>query len=345
MKKSKLISVLKYIFFLGIGLALLWHVTSGHDYEEFVNEFKYANYYWIGFAMCCGAVSHVIRALRWNLLINSMGYKTKFSTTFYAVMLGYFANLIVPRLGEISRCALLKKHENIPFNALLGTVVAERIFDFLCLVLIAILVVYFQFDFLKGFINAYFYGPLFSQLTSNVWLLLFAFVLFIVLAVIAFFVLKAFYSRHKEKSIVYKVRNLALGFADGIKTIKRVPHKILFLTHTLLIWVLYFFMTYLCFFSLQATSHLTIADGFTILVMGSLGIVAPVPGGIGAYHFIVIMTLVELFGIAATPATSLAYISHTSQTLLILLLSLVSFIGLMFVAKKNKKNAHPRAHK
>lgn len=336
MKKSQFIAVVKYIFFLGLGLALLWYVTKGHDYIEFVNEFKTANYYWIALAMFCGALSHVCRALRWNLLIRSMGYKTKFFGTFYAVMVGYFANLLVPRLGEISRCAVIKKNENIPFNALFGTVVAERIFDFICLVFIAILVVYFQFDFLKGFINTYIYSPLALEFTSNVWLFILLFTGLIVLTVVLFFTLKAIYSRHKEKTFVYKIKTIVLGFADGLKTIKNVPNKVLFLAHSVLIWFFYFFMTYLCFFSLQATSHLTVADGFTILVMGSLGVVAPVPGGIGAYHFIVIATLVELFAINATSATSFAYISHTSQLLLIVLLAICSFIGLIFL-RKNKK--------
>jgi len=328
LKKRKFFSAIKYVFFLGLGLVLLWYVTKGHDYNEFINEFKTANYYWIALAMFFGTLSHISRALRWNMLINAMGSKTRFSTTFFAVMIGYFANLLVPRLGEVSRCAVLHKNEKIPFNSLLGTVVAERIFDFFCLLFITFLVIYFQFEFLKSFIYNYIYAPLTLKFSANIIGLIIVGVVLIVLAIAGLFILKALLRQHNEKSFAYKIKRLIYGFAEGLKTIKNVPNKSVFLLHSVFIWMMYFLMTYLCFFSLSATSQLGIADGFTVLVMGSMGIVAPVPGGIGAYHFFVITTLVELFSINSTSATSLAYISHTSQTLLIILLGFFSIVAL-----------------
>jgi len=337
LNSAKILSTVKYVFFLSIGVGLLWYVTKDQDYELFIKEFKTASYSWIALAMFCGGLSHVSRALRWQMLIKSMGHKTKFSTTFYAVMIGYFANLLVPRLGEVSKCAVLHKNEKIPFNSLLGTVIAERIFDFICLLFITFLVIFFQFEFLKNFIYTYVYGPLTDKLNNNYILLIILFALMIIGSVVFFFLTKKIYKKNKEKPSAQKFKGLVLGFAQGIKTIKHTDNKLLFIGHSIFIWGMYFMMTYFCFFSLQATSSLSVADGFTVLVIGSLGIVAPVPGGIGAYHFMVIATLVELFGINNMSATSFAYISHTSQTLLIVLLGLFSFLAI-FLRNKQIKN-------
>ncbi len=337
MKKSTIISAVKYILFLSLGIGLLWYVTQSQDINKLIEEFKTARYFWIILAMFSGMLAHISRAARWNLIINSMGYKTKLSTTFYAVMIGYFANMLVPRLGEVSRCGVLGKNTKIPFNNLLGTVVAERIFDAFCLLLLTFFVIFFQFKFLKEFLNTNIFHPL-SLSFSNNFITYIIIAIVIVISIITLYILyKTMNKRLKNKSFYQKIKRVLIGFAEGIKAIKNVKNKWLFLLHTILIWLMYFFMTYLCFFSLNSTSHLTIADGFTVLVIGSIGIVAPVPGGIGTYHFVVILTLVELFGINSLSATSFAYISHTSQGVLITLLGLFSFAAIFFKNKKNEK--------
>jgi len=337
LKRSSIISALKYILFLSIGIGLLWYVTKSQDINKLIEEFKTANYFWIILAMAAAALSHLSRAARWNLIISSMGYKTTLSTTFYAVMVGYFANMLVPRLGEVSRCGVLGKNTKIPFNNLLGTVVAERIFDALCLLMLTFLVIIFQFQFLKAFLNKNIFQPLSLNLSHNYLTIIIIALAFIILVITLYILYKTMNKRFKKKSFYQKLNRVIIGFAQGIKAIKGVEKKWLFVFHTLFIWLMYFFMTYLCFFSLSATSHLTIADGFTILVMGSIGIVAPVPGGIGTYHFIVILTLVELFGINSVSATSFAYISHTSQGILICLLGLFAFAALFLKNKKTEK--------
>jgi len=336
LNKSKVISAIKYIIFLLLGFGLLWYVTRNQDLSKIFNEFKTANYYWILLAMFFGGLSHVSRAARWNIIINSMGYKTKFSTTFYAVMVGYFSNMLVPRLGEVARCGVINKNSKIPFNVLLGTVVAERLFDSLCLLLLIIMVVFFQFAFLKDFLNKTIFQPLSMSFENNyVTFIILAFIL--VLFIVGFYILfKTMNKRFKSQPFFIKLKRVLAGFADGIIAIKHIEHKGAFILHTLFIWSMYFLMTYLCVFSLSATSHLKIADGLTLLVMGSLGIVAPVPGGIGAYHFIIIKTLVELFSINSASATSFAYISHAAQGVLITTLGLFAFAALFLKNKKIK---------
>lgn len=127
--KGALVSVIKYLFFIVLGLALLFLAFRGLEWNDLWEELKTANYWWFLATILVAIISHIFRALRWNLLIDQMGYKTRTSTTFYAVMMGYLANLVLPRLGEVTRCGFLGKKEKIPFNALFGTVVAERVFD------------------------------------------------------------------------------------------------------------------------------------------------------------------------------------------------------------------------
>jgi len=319
-----------------MGFGLLWYVTKDQDLNKMFGEFRTANYYWIGLAAIVGTLSHVARAARWNIIIKSMGYKTRLSTTFYAVMIGYFANMVVPRLGEVSRCGVINKNSKIPFNILLGTVVAERIFDSLCLLLLIILVVFFQFEFLKGFLNKYILHPLSLSFENNYITFIIVAVIIIVVIICLYVLYKTFNKHLKNKPFYFKLKRVFIGFAEGIKAIVHIKQKWAFIILTIAIWTLYFLMPFLCFFSLKDTSGLGVSAGFTILVMGSLGMVAPVPGGIGAYHFIIITTLVQLFAINSASATSFAYISHTSQMVLVAVLGLFSFAVLFLRNKKVK---------
>ena len=336
MKKNKIISALKYVVFLFLGIGLLWYVTKNQDLHKIFNEFKTANYYWIFLSMSAAALAHILRAARWNLIIESTGYKTKLSTTFYAVMIGYFANMLVPRLGEVSRCGVLSKSYKAPFNILLGTVVAERILDSLCLLVLIVLVVFFQFAFLKEFLNKMLFQPLSLSFENNFTTFIIVASVIVILIICFYILYKTMNKRFKNQPFYLKLKRVLVGFIEGIKAIKHIKQKWIFIIYTLLMWFFYFLMAYLCFFSLSATSHLGIADGLTVMVMGSLGIVAPVPGGIGAYHFIVITTLVELFAINSVSATSFAYISHASQGVLIAVLGLFSFAAIFLLNKKAK---------
>ncbi len=334
MKKNKFFSVLKYLFFLSCGLGLLWYVTQKQNINDLIYQFKTANYFWIVFAMCMGALSHISRAARWNMIIESMGHKTKLNHTFYAVMIGYFANMLVPRLGEVSRCGVLNKKSGIPFTTLLGTVVAERIFDTFCLLLLSFLVIVLQFRFLKEFLSENIISHLPIDFFSSYTVIIITIIILIVFVLGLYILYKMANKRLKNKPFYLKFRRIIAGFSEGIKAIALIKNKGLFLLHTLFIWCMYFLMTYLCFFSLGGTSHLSVAAGFTVLIMGSIGIVAPVPGGIGAYHYIVILTLTQLYGINEAVSTSFAYISHTSQGVLITLLGLVAFAYFFFQNKK-----------
>ena len=331
--KKKLFSTLNFLAFFMLGLTLLWLVFRKVDVGNVVQEIFKANYWWILLSFFLGIISHLARAMRWNILINSMGYKTRTKTTFYAVMVGYFANLALPRLGEVSRCGMLSKRENIPFDSLFGSVVAERVFDLIVLIIMMIFVIVFQLEIVGGFVNKLIFEPLLSKFSNNLYGIFMSLIALIVLIVAANILYKIFKVRLHQSNFYIKISKFFKGFLDGLKTIMKLKRRAAFLFFTLIIWGMYFLMTYVVFFSLEATSHLTIIDGITVLTLGSLGMVAPVPGGLGAYHFIVKATLFEIYKIPNELAATWATLIHTSQSLMLIVVGIFSYFMLVGAQK------------
>lgn len=296
------------------------------------DEFRNAKFFWLILAFLSGIIANIIRAIRWNILIKPIGETPPLTTTFYAQMTGYLANLAVPRLGEITRCATLAKHSKVPFNSLAGTVVAERIFDMICLLVLIFFTIIFQFSFLKGFLDYYVFTPFMNMLSGNILLMA------IVMGVAGFlFLLFVKFIRgisYAHDGFAGKLKRQVVGFWNGMISLTQIKNKMLFLSLSVLIWTFYFFSVYMVFFALPGTSFLGLADGFTILVMGSLGVVAPVPGGVGTYHFIVIKTMTELLGVEIESATSYAYISHATQMIIVILLGGLSWLMLSLNLKQ-----------
>ena len=335
MLRKKIISVIEYLFFLGLGILLLWLSVRNLDLSAIWADIEQATYGWLFLALFFALVSHIFRSLRWNLLINTLGYKTRLSSTFFAVMFGYLANTAVPRMGELARCGVLSKKEKIPFNALFGTVISERIFDLIVLAVLIFFVVIFQLDLLGDFLNRNF-GPMLQGLFANKYIILLLALILIATLGSILYLAWAYREKIKQMGIYEPVRKFLDGLWTGIKTIRKMKQKGLFLFYTLLIWFFYAVMVYLPFFMLPETSHLDFIDGLTVLAIGSLGIVAPVPGGIGAYHYIVKVTLTELYRVEANAAMSFATITHAGQTLLNILVGALSYFLLGFLSKKQK---------
>lgn len=338
--KKLAINILKYFGFLLLGVFLFWLSFRKLELNEVWNEILNANYYWIALAIVFVLISHFFRSLRWNLLINSMGYKTRFSTTFYALMVGYMANTAVPRMGEFMRCGVLSRKEKIPFNALFGTVISERLFDLLVLILLLFAVVITQWGLLGDFVLRM-TKPFTESVISNLaFLIILAVAMLIVFAVLIFGYFK--YRKKLNHLPGYKrTHDLITGLAQGVRTIDRMKQKGLFLLYTVFIWFFYILMMYVPFFMLPETSDLDFMAGVTLLAIGSLGIVAPVPGGIGAYHFIAKAVLTELYAISGNAAGSFAVITHAAQTLLNVLAGAFGYLVLFFLDHKLPRNEKP----
>lgn len=338
--KKILTQTFKYLFFLGLGLFLFWLSMRKLNFDEMMKEIAAANYYWAALGLVLAIISHIFRSLRWNLLINSMGYKTRLSTTFYALMVGYMANTAVPRMGEFMRCGVLSKKEKIPFNALFGTVISERLFDLIVLMILLLAVVLFQWGLLGDFVVRM-TAPFVEKIQSNIILLAVLGIFGLLTIGLLIFVYFKHNSKLQKLPGYVALHNLMIGLAQGIRTIERMKQKGLFLFHTVMIWFFYILMVYIPFRMLPETEHLSFMAGVTLLAIGSLGIVAPVPGGIGAYHFIAKAVLTELYAIGGNAAGSFAVITHALQSLLNVLTGAFGYVMLFFIDHKPASNEKP----
>ncbi len=317
-----------------LGIALLYLAFMNIKLEEVWEELKKANYLWLVLSMFMALISHFFRALRWNQLINQLNYKTRSRSTFYAVMIGYLANLALPRMGEVTRCVVLSRKDNIPFNSLFGTVIAERVFDLFTLIFIIVIIVLFQIEKIGGFINDVILRPILGNYAGNISAILMVLAFLVVVVFLGIIIFRKLKPYLQTTMLYSKAEAFLDGLWDGMKSIAHLPNKGRFFFYTFMIWILYLTMIMLPFYSFEETSMLNAIDGLTVLAIGSLGIVAPVPGGIGAYHFIVTELFTRLFEIPAYAGAAYATASHAAQTLIIILAGTLSYFLLIIDKRK-----------
>ncbi len=330
--KEKIITIIKFFVFLAAGVFLLWLVYKDMNTETLFNELSKVNYWWIGLSVIISLASHYMRALRWKILMKPLNAFPSTLNTFFSVMVMYLANMALPRMGEISRCAVMKRYENISFTQLVGTVLVERVADLMLLCVLLVLVLLTQLGTMLDFLNQ---NPTIKNNLSNI---LSSSPTMIISAIVGIgLLLGAFRFRDKVRntSVYQKFSAFAKKFMEGIATVKNLENKYDFVVQTIIIWVLYFLMLYVCFFAFDATKNITISQGLALLVLSSFGMVAPVQGGIGAWHFMIIKGLL-LFGVAELDGMSFALVVHTSMVLLIMVAGFISLIALPIVNKTKK---------
>lgn len=322
--KQKIVKILKFLSFFLIGILIFWMVYKDQDINRIKSILSNeVNYFWIALSLFLGLLSHVSRTIRWNLMIEPLGHKPRMLNTFLAVMIGYLMNLALPRMGEISRCGVLARYEKIPFTKLVGTVVLERLIDVLVLLLLLAIVILTQFGQVVEFLNN---NPEVSDKLRKV---IYSPVL---IGGLIFFLAIIWLSRHKIRasSPVRKIMGFVGQFIEGFRSIRNIKKKGAFLFHSLFIWLMYYVMLYCVFFAFGFTSHLLPLAGLTIFVLGSFGMVAPVQGGIGAWHFMVIEGL-ALYGVDRADGKVFALLAHGSTTIMLIVFGLASLLVLPFV--------------
>jgi glycosyltransferase 2 family protein len=284
------------------------------------------NYFWVFMSLVIGMISHLSRAIRWNYLIEPMGYKPGLKNTFMSVMVGYLMNLVFPRMGEISRCGVLSRYEKITFVKLVGTVVTERIIDVIVLLLFTLVAFLSQFGVILKFINN---NPEVKQkvvsLVSSPYLIG-GFVILVVSLIL-------FRKKIRQSGLYKKVEFSIKHLKEGLISFKYVRKKGALIIHSVFIWFMYYMMMYTSFFAFDFTSGLSPFAALTTFVMGSFGMVAPVQGGLGTWHFMTKESLI-LYGISNENAIIFAFVAHATMTLLVVILGLFSFLALPLVNRK-----------
>jgi uncharacterized protein (TIRG00374 family) len=328
--RKSAIQSLKFLAFLAVGILLLWFAFRKVDAGKFIDDLRGANYSWLILSILFGIFAFVSRARRWILLIHPLGYKPSLQNSFYALMTGYLANLALPRMGEITRCVALGKKEKIPVDQLIGTVVVERSIDFISLMIIMVALIFTSGDQVGLFLKNSVQIPIQKMfgVTWVIWL-----VLFIVLSVI-FYLLVRYKKSLRKIRFFSKMFDVGRGVINGLKTISTMEKKWEFLFHTIFIWSNYALMTWVVFFSLESTSFLTFRDSIFILVIGGLGMSAPVSGGIGAFHYIVQQGLHIVKGIPLEDGFAYATLTHESQLIFVVIMGAISFF---IIFRKDRK--------
>lgn len=316
---GKWISVLLPLF-IGIGIIYYQFTTlTAAELHKIQISFQKANYSYVVLSLLIALVGYWSRAYRWKFALNHLGYQTKFSNNFFTVCVSYLVNLTVPRSGEISRAALLKKYEEVPFDKAFGTIVAERLVDLFLFFFFVVIGFISQFDEIYQFL-----------LNKNVSLQSLMLTLIIGLVCFVVFVLIWIYA---EWDILLKLKKKLSGLVEGMTTVYKMKDKWLYLFHSFFIWFSYLMMFYVAIFALPETTEISFDVVIMGFIFGSLA-VGFSNGGLGAYPFSIAL-IFSLYGISNEVGTAFGWLVWTSQTVLTIVLGLLSYL-LLPILNKNK---------
>ena len=330
--KKKLLTIFKFAFFLGLGIFLVWisiKNISNNEYDEFKLALRSAKYWMIIPVFFIMSASHIIRALRWKLLMEPMGYKPSLPNTFFAVMIGYLANFAFPRLGEVLKCSILAKYEGVPADKNVGTIVAERAFDVICLLGIFALALMLQYDVvIAAYHRMQQYSASLKSSDSNVGL-------YIKLGLLAFFLIFMVWVivTKKWKAFVAKLKGIVKGIGEGLTSALKLKQKNLFILYSISIWVLYLAGTWIGLYATTGTG-VGFSTAVNCLAFASIGMIIT-PGGIGSYALFMACIL-ELNGVHYSLGLANGTLQWFAQFLIILL---VGFVCVILLPIYNKKRA------
>jgi uncharacterized membrane protein YbhN (UPF0104 family) len=331
--KINFTSLLKYIFFLALGVFFVWLSVKGINHEKWL-QIKAAltqGRKWVIIPVIIMLLlAHYSRAIRWKLLMEPLGYKPSNFNAFAAVMIGYLVNTGVPRLGEVFKCTLLARYENAKVDKLIGTILIERAVDVVCLLVVFLFAIILQGDIFGGFMMdllRQFFHDKTGKLSFTK--LIIAGSIFLLLLIVFYIILKRF----GHIDVVAKIKAVIKNVIHGLLSIRNLQHKGLFLFHTVLIWGLYLLSTLAGLYALKETQHLGIPGAITTLAVGSVGMIIT-PGGIGAYPLLVAQ-LISLYGLdAETTGNACGWLLWSAQTFIILVGGLICFA---LISRYNKK--------
>jgi uncharacterized protein (TIRG00374 family) len=316
-------NILQYVLMIGMTVVLLWlslrglTVGEGENKMDFIwKAWRESSKGWLLLMALFAFISHVIRAERWKMLLVPTGNKVKLSNSFFSLMIGYLVNLAVPRGGEVSRCYNLYKLEDTPVEVSFGTVVVERIADVLCLLLVIVVAFIAEWAKLVEFLSTLGIGAGNGQSSFRVpsWAII---AILVVIAVGA-----ALYLFRKNE----RLRKIIRGFKEGLLSVFRLENKGLFVFYSILIWSLYFIMSYCVIKAFDTTDHLGFSAVLAVFALGAIAMAAPLPGGTGSYHTIVPLGLVMLYHLPKADAVAFVFIFHGWQTLTMIVGGVVSLI-------------------
>ncbi len=327
MNSKSVKNVLKTLFSLVLGLVIVWMLYRETDMNELWKIAKSANFGIILFSLVFGLLGNILRALRWELFINSLGYHPKRASLIFATLGNFAVNFVLPRAGDIWRCGVVSRYDKIPFAKTLETFLVDKVVEVITGIFIISMSVVLNIDFFVAFFNQ---NPgfqhSFNQITGSVWIYV-ALMVLITLVVLVFTVFK-------NNFVVKKVRGFLLTVKRDLKLIARMEEKRKVIIYTILMWVAFYLYFYICFYAFDFTAGLGLLAGLIVFGMSNIGISVPVQGGIGTWHFMVIASLVIL-GVSRGQAAAFAGAVFTIQSVWVILCGVVGILALPSVKRNN----------
>ncbi len=296
-----------------LGLGILWWMYRGTDWSDFGHYVLHEmNWWWMLVSLAFGILPQMARAWRWKMALEPLGEHPRRTSCTDAIFMSYAASLVIPRVGEVTRCGTLKTADGVSFTKSLGTVVTERLVDSLLMLLFTGIAFLLQLPMFLRFLKETNtnIGDLLYRFTGTGYIVTF---ICLVAALIAGFVAIRRFSFFK------KGRDMLRDMWEGVLSLRKVRNLPLYLFYSVLIWVGYFLHFYIAFFCFDFTAHLSIGAAFLIFCVGTFAVLVPTPNGAGPWHFAV-KTMLVLYGVAETQAIMFALTVHTIQTALVVLL-------------------------
>ena len=308
----------------------MWYIYSKLNMEEVGKILQYdINYWWIFLSGVIGLLSHIVRALRWKIQLKALPANPSMRVLTNAIFGTYAVNLILPRVGEVWRCAYVAQSEDKSFIKVVGSMISERLTDTLTVITITIITFFLQLDVLKEILNN---NPSIKEGIVNI---ITSPALYSVIAV-GIIALVWLFRFKSENTLIVKIKEMVNNLINGFKTIFKMKKKGLFLFYTVLMWFLYFVELYVCFFAFKQTESLGIVCAFSCFLMGSIGMGVPVQGGLGPWHWAVIAVL-TLYGLNNDTAGAFALVAHGAQLIMTILIGVYTFISISLYKKRGKE--------
>lgn len=331
---KRLRTILQYIFLLALGFFLVWwsiHDLTQKDRSDIRQALNRARYWLIIPVFGILLLSHYVRAIRWRLLIEPLGYTPGKLNTFFAVMIGYLANQAFPRLGEVLKCTVLARYEKVPADKLVGTIILERLIDAITLLVIFGITLAIQPGLYGDIIDTFFNPSEDPEAKKKI--PGYVFVLIVLALLIILLIVWMVRNKKKLSDLPSLFKKIGSRIWQGISAISHLKKRALFIFLTIALWSLYLIGGYIGFFAFQETQQYGIQEAFTVLSAGSVGMVAT-PGGIGAYPLIIEATMHKLYGLTPGLAVAFGWLLWLVQTGVILIGGLISFVAMPWYNKR-----------
>lgn len=328
MSENRRGNFLKILIFGGLGLLLAWLSLRSIPFDVLKQHFTQAKYSWVLLAVVIGFLSHLLRALRWNQLLQPLGYRVSLPNALGAILVGYLFNLAIPRSGEVARCGIAQNYDGVPIQTSIGTVVLERIIDMVFLLIAFALTFILEFDRIFAYASETIFQPLHS-VSQNSWF--YPVVIILVLAAcLGFYIV--FLRKPKGDAPKNKLAGFIHGFIDGLKSITKIEKPFLFIAYSAGIWILYYLMLYVGFFAFESLSSVSPAAALAAFTFGTVAMIIT-PGGIGAYP-ILIGNILALYGVPVDLGNSFGWIIWGAQTIMFIVTGAISLLTLPILNTK-----------